>query len=173
MGKKRKKKQRHPVTMAVRQLRAHEVEFTPRLYDYVERGGTRASSEALGVPEREVIKTLIFEDQDGAPMVVLQHGDREVAPGLLASAIGVKSTRPCAPEVAQRHSGYRVGGTSPFGLKKPLPIYAEATIFELDRILINGGKRGFLVELDPAELDRVLAPTRVEAAQPVLEDDEA
>ena len=163
---KKKKKARVPVTLAVRQLRAHGVDFAPQLYDYVERGGTRVSSAALGVAEHTVIKTLVFEDQDGRPLVVLQHGDREVAPGRLAAAIGVKRVRPCRPEVAQRHSGYRVGGTSPFGLAKPLPIFAEATIRELDRICINGGKRGFLVALDPAELDRVLRPTWVAVAQP-------
>jgi len=165
MGKK-KKKERYPITMGVRQLREHDVEFTPKLYTYVEKGGTRVSSEELQVPEHNVVKTLIFEDQDGDPLVILQHGDHEVAPGLLAKAIGQKSTKPCAPEVAQKHSGYLVGGTSPFGLKTALPIYAEETIFDLDFICINAGKRGFLIELDPAELDRVLQPVRVVVAQP-------
>jgi Cys-tRNA(Pro) deacylase len=169
MGKK-KKQDRYPITMGVRQLREHDAVFEPRLYTYVERGGTRVSSEELGVPEHSVIKTLIFEDQDGEPLVILQHGDREVAPGLLAKAIGQKSTRPCLPEVAQKHTGYLVGGTSPFGIKTAMPIYAEETIFDLEHICINAGKRGFLIEISTAELDRVLQPTRVAVAQPDAED---
>mgnify|MGYP000436316044 FL=1 len=113
---------------------------------------------------------MIFEDQDGEPLVILQHGDNEVAPGLLAKAIGQKCTKPCLPEVAQKHTGYLVGGTSPFGLKTAMPIYAEETIFDLESICINAGKRGFLIELAPSELDRVLSPTRVAVAQPDAED---
>lgn len=165
MGKK-KKKPRYPITQGVRMLREHGIEIIPRLYTYVDRGGTRVSSQELGVPEHNVVKTLIFEDQDGDTMVVLQHGDREVAPGILAKTIGAKSTSPCEPATAQKHSGYLVGGTSPFGLKSDLPVLAEASIRELDKLYINGGKRGFLIELTPDELERVLSPEWVEVAQP-------
>ena len=156
----------HPVTMAVRALRSAGVSFIPHQFAYEERGGTRHSAAELGVPEHNVIKTLIFEDQDAAPLCVLMHGDREVATKLLARAIGARTIRPCAPDTAERHSGYKVGGTSPFGLKRPMPIYIERTITELETIYINGGARGFLVEIDPRELVRVLAPTPVDAAQP-------
>lgn len=153
-----------PSTPALRTLRAAKVSFDLHPYDYVERGGTRASSTALGVEERAVIKTLVFEAP--RPLIVLMHGDREVSAKTLARTLGVKSARPCAPDVAQKHSGYKVGGTSPFGLRKALPIYAEATIFALPRIYINGGARGLLVSMDPAELRRVLDPKPVEVAQP-------
>lgn len=155
---------KHPVTMAVRTLRKHDVPFVPHLYDWEPRGGTRASAEALGVDEHAVIKTLIFEDDRRQPLCILMHGDREVSAKNLARHIGVKSVAPCAPEVADKHSGYQVGGTSPFGLRRAMPVYLERTIAELPRIWINGGARGFLVEIAPADLVRVLSPTLVEVA---------
>jgi len=150
--------------MAVRALRAAEVAFVPHLYAWQPHGGTRASSVALGVPEHAVIKTLIFENERGEPLCILMHGDREVSVKQLARAIGTKSVGPCAPEVADRHSGYQVGGTSPFGLRRAMQIYIQTTILALPRIYINGGARGFLVEIDPRELARVLAPVAVDAA---------
>jgi Cys-tRNA(Pro) deacylase len=154
----------YPVTMAVRVLRQHKVEFTPHLYVYEERGGTRVSAQQLGVDEHAVIKTLIFEDETKKPLCILMHGDREVSAKNLARQLGHKSVAPCAPEVADRHSGYQVGGTSPFGLKRAMPVYLEKSIAALPRIYINGGARGFLVGLAPAELQRVLDPVAVEAA---------
>lgn len=154
----------YPVTLAIRVLRQHKVDFTPHLYAYEARGGTRVSSEQLGVEEHAVIKTLIFEDESKKPMCILMHGDREVSAKNLARQIGCKSVAPCAPEVADRHSGYQVGGTSPFGLKRAMPIYCERSIESLQRIYINGGARGFLVGLDPKELLRVLKPTPVDVA---------
>lgn len=153
-----------PVTMAIRALRAANVAFEPRMYTWIEHGGTGASSEALGVDEHAVIKTLIFEDEHTSPLCVLMHGDREVSAKQLARVIGCKSVAPCTPAVADKHSGYQVGGTSPFGLKRKMPIYMQQTIAELPRIYINGGARGFLVELAPSELVRVLQPTLVDAA---------
>jgi Cys-tRNA(Pro) deacylase len=150
--------------MAIRALRAASVAFEPHLYAWQPHGGTRASSEALGVPEHSIIKTLIFETERGVPLCVLMHGDREVSVKQLARTIGTKSVGPCTPDVADRHSGYQVGGTSPFGLKHRMPIYIERTILDLSRIYINGGARGFLVEIDPQELVRVLAPVQVDAA---------
>ncbi len=146
-----------PVTPAVRVLRAAGITFEPHLYDYVERGGTRHSAAELGVDEHEVIKTLVLETDQGAPLLVLMHGDREVATGLLAKAIGTKSVQPCRPDIAQKHTGYQVGGTSPFGTRMAgLPVYVERTIFNLPRLFINGGKRGFLVSLAPNDLFLVL-----------------
>lgn len=161
---------KRPSTNATRTLREAGVAYDEHPYKYQERGGTRVSSAALGVEEHAVIKTLIMEDEAGSPLVVLMHGDREVSTRALARAIGVKSIRPCAPAAASRHSGYQVGGTSPFGTRKSMPVYAEASIFELGRIYINGGSRGFLVSLAPADLDRVLTPTRVHAATAVASD---
>jgi len=155
---------KHPVTMAVRALRTHSVPFVPHLYEWEPRGGTRASSQALGVDEHLVIKTLIFEDDRRQPLCVLMHGDREVSAKNLARFLGVKTVAPCAPEVADRHSGYQVGGTSPFGLKRTMPVYMERTIADLPRLYINGGARGFLVELAPADLVRALTPTAVDVA---------
>ncbi len=153
-----------PVTMAIRALRAAKVAFEPHLYSWEPHGGTRASSEALGVDEHAVVKTLIFEDETATPLCILMHGDREVSAKQLARAIGVKSVGPCKPDVADRHSGYQVGGTSPFGLRRAMPIYLERSIAELPRIYVNGGARGFLVAIDPRELVRVLAPTPVDVA---------
>jgi Cys-tRNA(Pro) deacylase len=155
---------KHPVTMAIRALRAAKVEFAPHLYDWEPHGGTAASAAALGADEHLVIKTLIFEDEARRPLCVLMHGDREVSAKNLARQIGVKQTAPCAPDVADKHSGYQVGGTSPFGLRRAMPIYLERTIAGLPRLYINGGARGFLVELAPADLVRVLAPTPVDVA---------
>jgi Cys-tRNA(Pro) deacylase len=154
----------YPVTMAVRVLRRHEVEFTPHLYAWEARGGTRASAAHLGVDEHAVVKTLIFEDEARRPLCILMHGDREVSAKNLARQLGCKSVGPCAPEVADRHSGYQVGGTSPFGLKRTMPVYCEKSIQGLPRIYINGGARGFLVGIDPQDLFRVLQPTPVEVA---------
>lgn len=150
--------------MAIRALRAAGVAFVPHLYTWEARGGTRASSEALGVPEHSVIKTLIFETERGDPLCILMHGDREVSTKQLARAIGTKSVGPCAPDTADRYSGYQVGGTSPFGLRRAMPIYIQSTILALPRIYINGGARGFLVELDPRDAERVLAPVHVDVA---------
>ena len=151
-------------TPATAFLKKNGVAFTEHPYDYEERGGTRVSAEKLGVPEHSVIKTLVMEDDEKKPLVVLMHGDREVSTKNLARQIGKKRVEPCAPDVAQRHSGYQVGGTSPFGLRKPMPIYVEKTVLALDRIWINGGRRGFLVAIDPKELVRVSKATAVEVA---------
>lgn len=153
-----------PVTAAIRVLRAAGVAYTPRLYDYEEKGGTAHSAACLGVDEHEVIKTLVMEDETKRPLVVLMHGDRQVSTKALARHLGVKSIQPCQPAVADRHSGYQVGGTSPFGTKRVMPIYMEASIASLPRIFVNGGRRGMLVELDPRELVRVLQPELVEVA---------
>src|SRR5512139_1000646 len=155
---------KHPVTMAVRALRSANVAFEPHVYAWEPHGGTRASSEALGVDEHVVIKTLIFEDERKQPLCILMHGDREVSAKNLARAIGTKTVAPCTPEVADRHSGYQVGGTSPFGLRRKMPIYMERSISTLPRMFINGGARGFLVEISPADAVRVLAPTLVDVA---------
>jgi Cys-tRNA(Pro) deacylase len=154
----------YPVTMAVRVLRQLAVEFTPHLYGYEPRGGTRVSAAQLGVDEHCVVKTLIFEDEVKKPLCILMHGDREVSAKNLARQIHSKHVEPCTPEVADRHSGYQVGGTSPFGLRRAMPIYCQASITALPRIYINGGARGFLVGLAPAELVRVLQPTLVDVA---------
>ncbi|MBA3819970.1 MAG: aminoacyl-tRNA deacylase [Deltaproteobacteria bacterium] len=155
---------KHPVTLAIRALRAAGVAFGPHLYSWQPHGGTRASAEALGVAEHAVIKTLIFEDDARRPLCILMHGDREVSAKHLARAIGVKTVAPCTPEVADRHSGYLVGGTSPFGLRRTMPMYLERTILELPRIFINGGARGFLIAIEPADAARVLTPTLVDVA---------
>ncbi|MBA3461090.1 MAG: Cys-tRNA(Pro) deacylase [Deltaproteobacteria bacterium] len=153
---------KHPVTLAIRALRAAKVSFEPHLYPWEPRGGTAASAAALGVDEHAVVKTLIFEDDTKQPLCILMHGDREVSTKNLARAIGVKTVAPCTPEVADRHSGYQVGGTSPFGLRRKMPVYLQQTIAELPLIYINGGARGFLVAIDPKEAVRVLQPTLVD-----------
>jgi Cys-tRNA(Pro) deacylase len=150
--------------MAVRALRTAGIPFEPHLYPWLHGGGTAASAEHLGVDEHAVIKTLIWQDEDRQPLCILMHGDREVSTKNLARAIGVKTTAPCTPEVADRHSGYQVGGTSPFGLRRAMPIYLQQTILELPRIYINGGARGFLVALDPRDAQRVLSPVLVDVA---------
>jgi Cys-tRNA(Pro) deacylase len=149
---------------AIPVLKKHHVEFTEHEYRYEERGGTAVSSRELGIDEHAVIKTLVMEDERQKPMIVLMHGDREVSTKNLARQIGAKTVTPCAPDVAQRHSGYMVGGTSPFGTRKAMPIYMERTIADLGRIYINGGRRGFLVSMAPSDLIRVLSPTPVDAS---------
>ena len=151
-----------PSTPALRLLRSQGINFAVHHYAYQERGGTKVSSHELGVSEHAVVKTLIFEDDKRQPLVVLMHGDRAVSTKSLARLLKVKTVVPCKPEIAERHSGYRVGGTSPFGLRKPMPIYVEASIFELEKIWINGGQRGLLVEINPASLEDVLSVIRVE-----------
>ena len=154
----------YPVTMAVRVLREQQVSFVPRLYRWEPHGGARASAEALGLPEHAVVKTLIFEDERKKPLCILMHGDREVSAKNLARQAGHKSVAPCTPATADKHSGYQVGGTSPFGLRRAMPIYLERTVTQLDCVFINGGARGFLVELAPADLVRVLQPMLVDVA---------
>lgn len=156
----------YPITPAVRALRDEKIAFTPHLYAYVEHGGTARSAEELGIAEHAVIKTLVMETETRAPLIVLMHGDREVSTKELARTLGVKAVAPCDPATAQKHTGYQVGGTSPFGTRKPLPVYAERTIFELPMIYINGGKRGFLVSLDPKALRAALTVKEVEVAIP-------
>ena len=154
----------YPITPAVRVLREKKVAFEPRLYDYVEHGGTRHSAEALGVDEHAVVKTLVMETEARKPLIVLMHGDREVSTKQLAREIGARSVQPCRPEVAQKQTGYLVGGTSPFGTRAALPVYVERSIFQLPRIYINGGKRGFLVEIEPKVLRELLPVTEVSVA---------
>ena len=157
-------KDRQPVTAAVRVLREHGVAFTHHAYEYEERGGTAVSARELGVPEHAVIKTLVMEDEAKRPLVVLMHGDREVSTKALARVIGVKSIAPCAPAVADRHSGYQVGGTSPFGTRRVMPTYMERAIADLPYLYVNGGRRGYLVGMAPADVIRVLKPTLVDVA---------
>ncbi len=154
----------YPVTPAVRLLRERKIDFEPHLYPYEERGGTRHSAAALGVDEHAVVKTLVMETEARKPLVVLMHGDREVSTKNLARAIGAKSVQPCDPQAAQKHTGYLVGGTSPLGTRTPLAVYAERTIFELPKIYINGGKRGFLVSLNPRDLRALLSVEEVDVA---------
>ena len=154
----------HPTTAAVRALREHGVAFTHHPYDDEERGGTAVSARELGVPEHAVIKTLVMEDDAKRPLVVLMHGDREVSTKALARIIGVKSVSPCDPAVASRHSGYLVGGTSPFGTRRAMPTYMERSIAALPYLYVNGGRRGYLVGMAPSDLIRVLRPIDVEVA---------
>ena len=141
-----------PITPAVRALREKKIDFVPRLYDYVEKGGARESARQLGVDEHAVVKTLVFETNEKKPLVVLMHGDMEVSAKNLARFLGVKSVEPASPDRASKLTGYLVGGTSPFGARTKMPVYAEKSIFELRKVYLNGGKRGFLVEIDPAAL---------------------
>ena len=149
-------------TPATQWLRAHRVEFTEHPYDYVEHGGTAESSRQLGVDEHAVVKTLVMEDESAKPLIVLMHGDCKVSTKELARQIGCKKVEPCKPEVANRHTGFLVGGTSPFGTKRKMPVYLEKSILDLPLIYINGGRRGYLVGLHPHDLVRVLAPKVVE-----------
>ncbi|MCB1760144.1 MAG: aminoacyl-tRNA deacylase [Gammaproteobacteria bacterium] len=158
----RKKQQ---VSQAVRVLREAGVEFTDHHYRYQEGGGTALSASELGVDEHLVIKTLIMQDENAQPLIVLMHGDREVSTKALARTLGVKSIQPCAPARANVHSGYQVGGTSPFGTRREMPVYCQRSILELAAIYINGGARGYLLSLDPKELQRVLQPTLVDVAR--------
>jgi len=155
---------RSPSTNATRLLRASGVDFTEHLYRYEEKGGTRVSARELGVDEHAVIKTLVMEDDHKRPLVVLMHGDREVSTKGLARVIGAKTVTPCKPDVADRHSGYQVGGTSPFGTRKEMPVYVERTVLALPRVYVNGGSRGFLVGLAPEVFTRLLKATPVDAA---------
>ena len=155
---------KHSETPATSMLKQHDVIYTEHVYEYVEHGGTGVSSTSLGVDEHHVVKTLIFEDDKRQPLCVLMHGDCKVSTKELARQIGAKRVAPCKPEDAMRHSGYQIGGCSPFGLRKPMPMYMEASILDLDRILINGGKRGFLVGLPPQDLVRIARPKLVNAA---------
>jgi len=145
-------------------LAKHGAAFSEHHFEYVEHGGTAHTAVALGVPEHEVVKTLIMETESGDPLVVLMHGDLKVSTKELARAAGVKRIAPCKPEDAQRHSGYLIGGTSPFGTRKSMPVYLERSVLELPRIYINGGRRGYLLGIDSSELTRVLSPVLVEVA---------
>lgn len=151
-------------TPAIHVLRRHHIAFTEHPYRYEDHGGTRVSARELGVAEHEVVKTLVMEDERKQPLVILMHGDREVSTKALARAIGVKTIVPCRPEVAERHTGYLVGGTSPFGTRKAMPVYVERSILVLDRVYVNGGRRGFLVGLAPQAFIDVLRASPVDAA---------
>jgi len=157
-------KEKAPVTPAVRQLRAAKVDFSEHLYQYEEKGGTAVSARELGVDEHAVVKTLVMEDERKNPLIVLMHGDCQVSTKELARVIGVKLVTPCSPDAANRHSGYLVGGTSPFATKKSMPVYMEESIMTLPKIYLNGGKRGFLVGIAPAEVARLLQPLLVKVA---------
>lgn len=157
-------KQKTPVTPATRLLKQAKVAFSTHLYPYEEHGGTAVSARELGVEEHQVIKTLVMEDDQERPLIVLMHGDREVSTKELARFLNVKTVRPCIPATALRHTGYQVGGTSPFGTRKPLPVYMEKSILNLDRIYLNGGKRGFLVGLPSQVVSKLLQPTPVSVA---------
>jgi Cys-tRNA(Pro) deacylase len=154
--------EKSPVTQAVRELRAHKVSFTDHFYKYEEHGGTSVSARELGVPEHAVVKTLVMEDGDRNPLIVLMHGDLKVSTRELARTIGTKTIQPCSPETANRHTGYLVGGTSPFGARKRMPVYMEKSIIDLPRIYINGGRRGYLVGVDPHDVVRILRPALVQ-----------
>lgn len=157
-------KEKFPVTPAIRFLRERKVAFTEHLYTYEERGGTAVSSRELGVDEHAVIKTLVMEDDAGQPLIILMHGDREVSTKELGRVLGARSVRPCTPDAANRHTGYLVGGTSPFGTKKSLPVCMEQGILALEKIYLNGGKRGFLVGIDPKIVQELLRARLVEVA---------
>lgn len=160
------KKKHTPTTRAVLTLRAAGVTFETHVYAWEAHGGTRLSARELGVGEHAVVKTLVMEDERSRPLIVLMHGDMKVSTKALARQIEAKSVTPCAPETANRHTGYLVGGTSPFGTKRPIPVYMEKTIADLDRVYVNGGSRGLLVSMAPAELVRVLGPTLVGVGLP-------
>lgn len=154
----------YPITPAVRFLRERQIDFVPHLYDYVEKGGTRESARQLGVDEHAVVKTLVFETDEKKPLIVLMHGDLEVSTKTLARQLGVKSVEPATPEKASKLTGYLVGGTSPFGTRTSMPVYVEKSILSLEKIYINGGKRGFLIEIDPGVLRQTLNAEDVEIA---------
>jgi Cys-tRNA(Pro) deacylase len=159
------KKDKHvSETPATQWLKAHRVSFTEHVYDYVDKGGTAESARQLGRPEHEVIKTLVMQDERDQPLIVLMHGDKQVSTKNLARCIGAKSVAPCQPEVAQRHSGFQVGGTSPFGTRKTLPVYVEASVLDLPSLLINGGRRGYLVGIAPSVLVDALGAKPVSCA---------
>lgn len=158
------KKTHISTTQATQFLRQQGVAFTEHPYDYEEHGGTKVSARALGADEHCVIKTLVMQDENAQPLIVLMHGDCKVSTKSLARQIGCKAVEPCKPEVANRHSGYLVGGTSPFGTKKSMPVYVQQSILALDRIYINGGQRGYLISLDPQVLLPLLAAREVDCA---------
>ena len=159
------KKDKHvSETPATQRLRGAGIVFSEHPYEYVDRGGTAESARQLGVSEHEVVKTLVMEDEKGEPLIVLMHGDRKVSTKELARQAGMKRISPCKPEVATRHSGYLIGGTSPFGTRKAMPIYLERSVLSLPRIYINGGRRGYLLGMAPAELMRLLSPILVDVA---------
>jgi Cys-tRNA(Pro) deacylase len=158
------RKEHAPETPATSFLRQHHVAFTEHLYNYIERGGTAESAKQLGVDEHAVVKTLVMQDQDAKPLIILMHGDRQVSLKNFARQIGAKKVEPCKPEVAQRHAGYQVGGTSPFGTRKLLPVYVERSILALPAIYINGGHRGFLVQIAPKVLSDLLQAKPVDSA---------
>jgi Cys-tRNA(Pro) deacylase len=151
-------------TPAIAFLRGRGVSFSEHVYDYVEHGGTEESARQLGVPEHAVVKTLVMQDDKAQPLVVLMHGDKQVSTKNLARQIGARSVEPCKPEVAQRHSGYQVGGTSPFGTRKAMPVFVEATVLDLAQICINGGRRGYLVGIAPQVLTQLLGAKPVSCA---------
>ena len=159
-----KKKLHVSETPATQMLRRAGAAFTEHVYEYVEHGGTAESARQIGVDEHAVVKTLVMQDEKARPLIVLMHGDRQVSTKNLARAIGCKEVRPCTPEAAERASGYQVGGTSPFATRKEMPVYVEASILELDRICINGGRRGFLVGIEPRLLTELLAARPVHCA---------
>jgi len=152
-------------TPATHYLESLGISYTEHAYDYVEHGGTAVSSESLGVPEHEVVKTLVMEDEEKKPLIVLMHGDRKVSTKELARQAARRRIEPCAPEVAQRHTGYQVGGTSPFGLRKPLPVYVERSVLEMPFLYINGGRRGFLVRIRSDDLQKAVRPIPVDVAR--------
>ena len=154
----------YPITPAIRVLRENKIDFTPHVYEYVERGGTKHSAEVLGVDEHAVVKTLVFETNEKKSLIFLQHGDWQVSTKILARILKVKTIAPASPERANNLTGYLIGGTSPFGVKTKMPVYAETTIFELEKIYINGGKRGFLVAINPKVLEEILTLEKVEVA---------
>ena len=159
------KKDKHvSETPATQWLKAHGVLYTEHVYDYVDHGGTAESARQLGRPEHEVVKTLVMQDDKAEPLIVLMHGDAQVSTKNLARAIGAKSVEPCKPEVAQRHSGFLVGGTSPFGTRKAMPVYVEQSILALPSILINGGRRGYLIGIAPSVLTEALGAKPVQCA---------
>jgi Cys-tRNA(Pro) deacylase len=158
------KKERVSETQATQYLRKHGIAFSEHPYEYEEHGGTAVSARELGVDEHQVVKTLVMQDETAKPLIVLMHGDRKVSTKNLARQIGCKSVEPCKPEVANRHSGFLVGGTSPFGTKKSMPVYVEQTILELEKIYINGGRRGYLIGIDPRVLPDILPARAVRCA---------
>ena len=159
-------KEKFPVTPAIRVLRENKVPYVPFLYEYEERGGTAASAAALGVEEHVVVKTLVLEDDQHRPLICLMHGDRQVSTKKLARHLQAKTVAPCSPATAEKHSGYQVGGTSPFGTRHVMPVYLERSILEVGPIYINGGKRGFLVCVAPGDAARILAAELVDVASP-------
>jgi Cys-tRNA(Pro) deacylase len=154
----------YPVTPAIRILREMKISFIPHVYKYEEHGGTRLTAEMIGVPENLVVKTLVMETDQKKPLIILMHGDREVSTKQMARIIGVKQVTPCDASTAQRYTGYQFGGTSPFGTRHPLPVYVEKTILNLQKIYINGGKRGFIIEINPQDLRMAFQIMEVEAA---------